>query len=218
MADALQGGGATEQVKAVAADAQQKVQERAQQARGTVSEQVSTQLDTRTTQLGESLSGVAEMVRGTGGQMRDQGREAPARLADQAAERVESFGEYLKNVDGQRLLHDAEDFARRQPMVIAGVGLVAGFLASRFLRASSTDRYERSSYGTAGYGATGYGAYEPPTYAAPLPPATGYGQESYLDTGGAAVGTETGVLEDQAWIDERGTSGTDGLDLPQQVR
>jgi len=34
-----------------------------------------------------------------------------------------------------------EDFGRRQPLAVVAIGLVAGFAASRFLKASSSSRY-----------------------------------------------------------------------------
>jgi len=38
---------------------------------------------------------------------------------------------------------DAEDFARRQPWLVAGVGLIAGFVLARSLKASSGRRSTR---------------------------------------------------------------------------
>jgi len=44
------------------------------------------------------------------------------------------------DVDPERLMADAEDFARRQPWLVAGVGLIAGFVLARSLKASSGRR------------------------------------------------------------------------------
>ena len=41
---------------------------------------------------------------------------------------------------GERILRDVEDFGRRQPLAVMFGGLAAGFVASRFLKASSTRR------------------------------------------------------------------------------
>ncbi len=38
---------------------------------------------------------------------------------------------------------DAEDFARRQPWLVAGVGMIAGFVLARSLKASSGRRSAR---------------------------------------------------------------------------
>jgi len=58
--------------------------------------------------------------------------------------------------DADQLMDDLETFARRQPWVIAGAGVLLGFAASRTLKAARSKRYfERygSEYGvgTAGY-------------------------------------------------------------------
>ena len=55
------------------------------------------------------------------------------------------MGDYLKGASGDRILRDVEDFARRQPMLVAAAGLALGFAASRFLKASSSRRYESGS-------------------------------------------------------------------------
>ena len=72
-------------------------------------------------------------------------------MAEQVADRAESFGSYLRDADGERLLRDVEDVARRQPWLVAAGGLALGFAASRFLKASSSRRYQtgddRSSAG-----------------------------------------------------------------------
>ena len=64
-----------------------------------------------------------------------------AHLTDSRPNSVERFGGYLERASGEELLRDAEDFARRRPWMVAGIGLVAGLAASRFLKASSERRY-----------------------------------------------------------------------------
>ena len=101
-------------------------------------------------------------------------RQRPAGRASRriAADQVEQLGGYLERASGDQLLRDAEDFARRRPWMVAGIGLVAGLAASRFLKASSERRYGASgstvgsnghSYSTAPR--AGGGAYVPPTRA-----------------------------------------------------
>lgn len=55
------------------------------------------------------------------------------------------MGGYLTEADADRMLRDAEDFGRRQPMAVLGIGLAVGFVASRFLKASSQRRYQGRS-------------------------------------------------------------------------
>jgi hypothetical protein len=51
-------------------------------------------------------------------------------------------GRYLREKDSHALLADVEDFSRRQPWAIAAGGLALGFAASRFVKASSSQRYQ----------------------------------------------------------------------------
>jgi hypothetical protein len=154
---------AKEQAQGKAEEVKEQAQERArgmaEQARGRAGEQ----LDQRSTQAGEQVSTVAGDVRSVGEELRKQGKDGPAKIADQAAERAEKVGSYLQESDAERILHDIEDFGRRQPWAVAAAGLALGFAASRFLKASSEQRY-RSSYGGDGGGrqlGTGATAGEP---------------------------------------------------------
>jgi uncharacterized protein YjbJ (UPF0337 family) len=134
-------GQAQEKAKEVAGQAQEKVQGAAQQAKGRISEQV----DQRSTQAGQQVNTVASDVRSVAEELRTQGKDKPAQYAEQAAERVQSAGQWLEQKNGDELLHDVEDFARRNPWAVAAGGLVLGLVASRMLKASSSDRYRASS-------------------------------------------------------------------------
>jgi hypothetical protein len=137
-------GGATEQAKEKAQEAKEKAQEVAGEARRTLRSQV----DDRSRMAGERVRGQASDMRSVSDQLREQGKEGPAKLAQQAADRTERLGSYLEESDADRILSDVEDFARRNPWAIAAGGLVVGFAASRFLKASSSDRYQRLQRGT----------------------------------------------------------------------
>ena len=118
--------------------AKEKAQEGAQQAKRTVRDQV----DQRSTQAGERVGSTASDLRTVGEELRKQGKDQPAKLAEQAAQRAESLGDYLQRSDGDTILRDVEDFGRRQPWAVIAGGVALGFAASRFLKASSTRRYE----------------------------------------------------------------------------
>jgi hypothetical protein len=106
-----------------------------------------------------------------GEELRKQGKDTPARLAEQAADRTERVGSYLRDSDSDRILNDVEDFARRQPWAVVAGGLALGFVASRFLKASSGDRYRSSQVGAAGTsnGHTPAAAIPPPPPPSPAP-------------------------------------------------
>jgi hypothetical protein len=136
---AEQGTGAQAQEKAkdVAGQAQEKAQETAQKAQGVLREQI----DQRSQQAGEQIGSTAGDLRSVGEELRKQGKDTPAKLADQAAEKAERVGSYLSEADADRLLSDAEDFGRRQPLAVLAGGVAVGILAARFLKASSNSRY-----------------------------------------------------------------------------
>lgn len=140
-------GQAQEKAKEVAGQAQEKVQGAAQQAKGRISEQV----DQRSTQAGQQVNTVAKDVRSVAEELRTQGKDKPAQFAEQAAQRVESAGQWLEQKNGDELLHDVEDFARRNPWAVAAGGLVLGLVASRMLKASSTERYRATTGSYSGY-------------------------------------------------------------------
>ena len=136
---------AKDQIQEKAQEAQEKLKGGAQQAQARMREQV----DQRSTQAGEQVSATAEALRTTSSQLRDQGQDAQAQAAEKAAHHAERLGGYLSESSADRILSDLEDFGRRQPMAVIGLGVAAGFLASRFLKASSRERYQGRPAGTA---------------------------------------------------------------------
>jgi hypothetical protein len=137
--------GATGQAQEKAQEVAGQAQEKAQQAAGQAKEQLRTQVDTRSTQAGEQVSQQASDIRTVAEQLREQGKDGPAKVADQAAQRIEQVGSYLQQSDADRILSDVEDFARRKPTAVIAGGIALGFLASRFLKASQSDRYQSRS-------------------------------------------------------------------------
>jgi predicted glycosyl hydrolase (DUF1957 family) len=123
--------------------AKEKAQETVQQAAGQARGQVRSQVDQRSTQAGEQISTVVGDVRSVGEELRKQGKDQPAKLAERAASEAEKVGDYLKRADADAILRDVEDFGRKQPWAVIAGGLAAGFLASRFLKASSSRRYSQ---------------------------------------------------------------------------
>jgi uncharacterized protein YjbJ (UPF0337 family) len=165
-------GQAKEQASQVAGQAQEKAsevagqaKEQAQHAAGQAKSQIRTQVDQRSTQAGEQVSTQAQDLRTVAEKLREEGKDGPAKVADQVAGRVESVGNYLTQADADRILHDVEDFGRQRPWAVIAAGVGLGLAASRFLKASSADRYStRSSSGQlARAGQTGYGYGAGPT-------------------------------------------------------
>lgn len=193
------GGGAADQAKAKAQDAAGTAQEKAQQAAGQAQEkaqqaagqartQIKEQLDQRSTQAGERVTATAGDIRSVGDTLRDQGKDAPAKLADNAALQIEKVGSYLQRTDGSSLLNDVERFARNNPWATALGGLAVGFAASRALKASSSDRHHA---GTSSATPASSGTPAPPPSYAPVtspattgtPASTGVGTSAGVGTG-----------------------------------
>jgi hypothetical protein len=170
------GGSTTDQVKDQVRDKTQVAQDKARGALGQARGRISDQVDQRSTEAGERIAGTASDVRSIAEELRNQGKDAPANLAEQVASQADRVGDYLKGASGDRILRDVEDFARRQPMLVAAAGLALGFAASRFLKASSSRRYQ-----------SGYDGYEDGhdrTYAASAyGTGTSYGNEAPYTTG-----------------------------------
>jgi hypothetical protein len=182
---------ATDQAKDKVQQAAGQAQEKAQQAAGQARSQIHQQVDQRSTEAGQRVNGTAGDLRSVADSLRQEGKDQPARFAEQAAERAEKLGGYLENNDADRLLADVEDYARRQPWIV-GLGAAAlGFAAARFLKASSDQRYQQRSgspqrtlgNGTptattpryAGTGTAGVPGYTAPATSTGTPPAPAQG-------------------------------------------
>jgi hypothetical protein len=136
----------SDQVKDRAADVAGQAQEKAQEAAGQARDQVRTQIDQRSTDAGRRVSEQGSDLRAVGDQLRQQGKDGPAKLADQAAHHVERAGSWLTDSDADRILHDVEEAARKNPWAVVAGGIALGFAASRFLKASSSDRYRSGGF------------------------------------------------------------------------
>lgn len=104
--------------------------------------QVREQVDRRSTEAGEQVSALAQAFRPGVQKLRSEGKTSTANMVDEIAGRADRLGSYLQSADADRLLGDVEDFARRRPWLTAGAAALAGFMASRFVKASSERRYQ----------------------------------------------------------------------------
>src|SRR5215218_9481941 len=120
-------------------------QEKVKEAAGKAQESVRSQIDDRSTQVGEQVTGTAGDLRSVGEELRKQGKDTPAKLADRAAEETEKVGSYLKENGPDKMLEDVEDFGRQRPWAVLAGGVAVGVLAARFLKASSRSRYQQGN-------------------------------------------------------------------------
>jgi hypothetical protein len=128
------------------------------------------QLGTQKDRATDGVTSVAQAVRQSTQQLRDNRHETIAQYVDQAVDGVERFANRLKEKDVNELVRDAQQFARRNPAVFVGTAFGIGVVAARFLKSSNRDstRGTSSAYGdwrerTSGsggaYGSTARGDY-----------------------------------------------------------
>jgi hypothetical protein len=137
-------GEAQEKAQQVAGEAQEK----ARDAAGKAQEGLRQQVDGRATKAGEQVASTAEDLRSVGEELRKQGKDAPAKLADRAAEQTEKVGSYLKHNGPDEMLRDVEELGRERPWAVLAGGLVLGAAAARFLKASGRSRYQQQRNGS----------------------------------------------------------------------
>ena len=125
----------------------EKVQDAASTVREEGSSRLRDQFDQRSNQAGSQVRSLAGALRNTRSQLDQEGNASGARLAGQTADRIDQLGQYLERKSGDELMSDLERFARRRPWMLAGLGLMAGMTAARFLKASSDERYALSRQG-----------------------------------------------------------------------
>jgi hypothetical protein len=101
------------------------------------------QFDRRSSAAGAQARSIAEALRRSGQELNNQGKSDTAQLTEPAADRIERLASYLEQKSGDQLMRDVESFARRRPWTLAGVGMLAGLAAARFMKASSEQRYGR---------------------------------------------------------------------------
>jgi ElaB/YqjD/DUF883 family membrane-anchored ribosome-binding protein len=111
------------------------------------------------TQAGDSLQQIARAIREAGKGIRDEQPQL-AGFADTAADQVERSATYLRNHDAIEVLNAASDFARRQPAMVVGGGLLIGLTLGRFLRTASESAADEFGSGMT----SGYGRYGSTTY------------------------------------------------------
>jgi hypothetical protein len=98
------------------------------------------EFDRRSTLMGERVSGTAHDLRDVAAGLRDKGNDSAARIADEAAQRIERVGGYLNETDMDRFGSDVRDFVSRRPAVVAAGAVVVGIVAGRLLKAGQPTR------------------------------------------------------------------------------
>ncbi|MGH2943926.1 MAG: hypothetical protein ACRDLN_14240 [Solirubrobacteraceae bacterium] len=111
----------------------------AQAAAGQAKDRAAAQVGERSTQVGQQIGSQAEALGGVAEELRRKGKDGPAKIADQAAERVEGVASYLEQADGDALVAAAKDAVHDHPAAAAAIGAAAGFAAGRVIKAAMGD-------------------------------------------------------------------------------
>ena len=142
-------------------------------------------LSSQKNQAASTLHTLAETIRDGGPRMRDEQPQI-ASLADQAAGKIDEASSYIRQHDVRDFVREAENFARREPLIFLGGAFAVGFLAARFLKSSSPGGNGRGGQQDLGGGRDRY--------------ALGQGY------GGSGLAEESGYARESGYA---GASGTD---------
>jgi hypothetical protein len=99
----------------------------------------SSQLGAQKDRASDGVSSVAQAVRQSTQQLRDNRHETIAQYVEQTVDGIERFADRLKEKDVNELVGDAQRFARRNPAAFVGAAFGVGLVAARFLKSSKNN-------------------------------------------------------------------------------
>jgi hypothetical protein len=189
-----------------AEDVVDRITDTADDLRHRAADEVQARVEGQKERAADSLEGVARSLRSASEQMTDD--MGIGRYMARAAEQVDNLASFLNNREVTELMHDVEDFARRQPAAFVGSAFALGLLGARFLKSSKDNlRYGGEGTGSEWTGRSGmdstWGGQDPtarvddPTRdAVSRPRAPGYAPPTERGESGGfrAGGSETGGL------------------------
>jgi uncharacterized protein YukE len=109
-------------------------------------DKVVSRIDSQKDRAADGLGSVAQALRQTGDQLREQDQATGVhQYIASAADQVDRFAEYLRSTNVSQMVNKVEQIARRQPAIFVGGAFVLGLLGARFLKSS----------GQAGFSQTG---------------------------------------------------------------
>jgi hypothetical protein len=101
----------------------------------------------------DGLGSVAQAVRQSSQQLRDQQHDTIAQYIEQAADQLERFTTRLKDRNIGDLAREAQHLARRRPALFIASAFALGLLGARFMKSSSDNGYgDRGSDAGRAYG------------------------------------------------------------------
>jgi hypothetical protein len=150
-------------------------------------DKVASRLDSQKDRAAEGLGSVAQALRQTGDQLREQ-NQGPAvhDYLSSAADQVERLSGYLRSTDVSQMVSKVEHFARRQPALFIGGAFVLGLLGVRFLKSSGQADSAPSGSVPRSESLVPRGSYTgTPAYGQDYPRTAGSGSAGYSSPSGA---------------------------------
>ena len=89
------------------------------------------------TKAAETLTSVSRATREAAEKMKGSQAEPFAGYVESAAESIDRFADRMRSRSVDDLVDDVREMVRRSPVLVIGIAAAAGFVLSRFLRASS---------------------------------------------------------------------------------
>lgn len=183
-----------DQAKSSAEDVVNKARDKASEVAGEAQSQARSQLSMGKDRVADSMDSVANALRSTTQQLQDQDAGIVDDYLSRAADKVSEVSRHLRESDVNELVHETEDFARREPAIFLAGAFALGLIAVRFLKSSGNSmEREEMSMGRMGYDDYAYGGYDRDASA------------SYNESG--ATGAVGGVSR----VDDQPFGGTAGM-------
>ena len=115
-----------------------------------VRETAAAQLTNQKNRATDGLGSVAQAVRQSTQQLRDQRHETIAGYVEQAAGQIDKLSQRLRDKDVTELMNDVQRLARRQPAAFIGGAFALGLVGARFLKSSSAEQDSATERGYSG--------------------------------------------------------------------
>jgi hypothetical protein len=102
-------------------------------------DKVASRLDTQKDKAADGLGSVAQALRQTGKQLRDEDQSSVIHgYVSSAADQVDRLSGYLRSTNTREIVNGVEQFARQQPALFVGAAFMLGMLGARFLKSSGS--------------------------------------------------------------------------------
>jgi hypothetical protein len=106
-----------------------------------VRERADEQLNNQKNRATQGIGTIAQAVRSTTNDLREHQHETIAEYVTRAADQLDRLSTRLQNKEVSELLRDAQNLARRQPVMFVGAAFALGLLGARFMKSSPPNHY-----------------------------------------------------------------------------